>query len=76
VNNALVRFGIQLWRLAHEDLMMFVCEEGRVGLWRLEGGHTAMLIWSQMQVTSPGTVQEKGTEDFEMGKVRKRCESV
>jgi hypothetical protein len=39
MNNTLVRFGIQLWRLAHEDLMVLVREEGWVGLWGLECGH-------------------------------------
>jgi hypothetical protein len=46
VNNTFVRLRVQLWRLAHEDLMVFVCEEGRVRLWGLESGHTAMLTWS------------------------------
>jgi hypothetical protein len=36
MNNTLVRLRIQLWRLAHEDLMVFVCEEGWIGLWRFK----------------------------------------
>ena len=32
VDNAFVRLRIQLWRLAHVDLMAFVCKQRRVGL--------------------------------------------
>jgi hypothetical protein len=39
MNDALVRFRIQLWRLAHEDLMVFVCEEGWIRLWGLKCRH-------------------------------------
>jgi hypothetical protein len=32
VDNAFVRLGVQLWRLAHVDLMAFVCEQRRIRL--------------------------------------------
>jgi hypothetical protein len=39
VDNAFVRLGVQLRRLAHVDLMSFVREQRRVRLRRLELGH-------------------------------------
>jgi len=39
VDNAFVRLRIQLWRLAHVDLMAFVCEQRRIRLRWLELGH-------------------------------------
>jgi hypothetical protein len=32
VDNEFVRLGVQLWRLAHVDLMAFVCEQRRIRL--------------------------------------------
>ena len=39
VDNAFVRLGIQLWRLAHVDLMALVYEQRRIRLRWLELGH-------------------------------------
>jgi hypothetical protein len=39
VDNAFVRLRVQLWRLAHVDLMAFVCEQRRIRLRWLELGH-------------------------------------
>jgi hypothetical protein len=39
VDNAFIRLGIQLWRLAHVDLMSFVREQSRIRLRWLELGH-------------------------------------
>ena len=39
VDNAFVRLGVQLWRLAHVDLMVLICKKRWIRLWWLELGH-------------------------------------
>ena len=79
MNNALVRFGIQLWRLAHEDLMVFVREEGRVWLWGLEWGHGWLESWQDLerrQLVLEWYTGRYSTKDTEIEDVMNRCESV